>query len=304
MKIKLYNEEINIRTHYCQLNDCQASCVEEPYVNLYVKFTGCNAKCPFCIDDCLQRHFDTDKLKEILETIQEKVKIRKVSFTGGEPTLDIDRLEKSFALVKQYSPDTFTVINTNGYNLKGIFNSNILKNVDSVSLSRHHYSNKRNDEIFGSSVPWDSEIAELTQDEGTAKKMHFSCNLIKGYIDNLGKIENYLEHANALRVHDVGFVSLMPLNKYCKNNSTPFIDGGRLMKMKEWNYKTCCECANYLYLSKKFYGETVKVYHRNPKSPMDFENMLMYDGAILRVGFNGKILTMSDTMAWTTHQNV
>lgn len=290
MKIKLYNEEINIRTHYCQLNDCQASCVEEPYINLYVKFSGCNARCPFCIDDCLQRDFDTDKLKEILGTIQKEVKIRKISFTGGEPTLNISLLEEAFSYVKDYVPDAFTVINTNGYNIKGIFNSNILKNVDSVSLSRHHYSDKINDRIFGASVPWSSEIAKITQDEEMAKKMHFSCNLIKGYIYNLEEIENYLEHANALRVHDVGFVSLMPLNKYCKEFSTPFIDGGRLMKMKEWSYKTCCECANYLYISKRFYGETTKVYHRNPKSPMGFESMLMYDGETLRVGFNGKRL--------------
>ena len=58
------------------------------------------------------------------------------------------------------------------------------------------------------------------------------------------------------------------------------------------------------YLPEDFYGKAVKVYHRKPKNPVDFENMLMYDGMILRVGFGGKILTWSKTYATMIHKSV
>ena len=83
MNIELYNKSIKARTHYCALEDCDPSPVEEPYINLYVKFSGCNAHCPFCIDDCKKKAFDVDKLTNIVEHLKDNVKVRKVSFTGG-----------------------------------------------------------------------------------------------------------------------------------------------------------------------------------------------------------------------------
>ena len=208
MKVKLYNEEIAIRTHYCQLNDCPASHVEEPYINLYVKFSGCNAKCPFCIDDCKKKAFDLDKLKEVVQETSRHLKIRKVSFTGGEPTLDIGLLEHAFDIVKHNSADAFTVINTNGFNLKGIFDSEVLREVDSVSLSRHHYFDHYNGNLFGAGVQvaTNPKIWEVTIDKEKARKIHFSCNLIRGYIDNMAEVRKYLDAANGLGVHDVGFL--------------------------------------------------------------------------------------------------
>lgn len=295
MKIKIYNEEITPRTHYCQLDDCPASCVEEPYINLYVKFSGCNAKCPFCIEDCKKKSFDIDKLGEVVKHISSKLKIRKVSFTGGEPTLNIKLLEKAFTVVKSNADDVFTVINTNGYDFEGIFNSDILNQVNSVSLSRHHYFDQYNRQLFGSIIPSPILAHILLMNKEIADKVHFSCNLIKGYIDSAEQIKMYLDMANSMGVHDVGFVSLMPLNEYCIEHAVAFPDVSvipNLMKMKEWHYNDCCECANYLYLPSvaDFKDGVVKVYHRNPKSPMNFENMLMFDGKNLKVGFNGKIL--------------
>lgn len=292
MEIELYNHKLKTRGYYCQLNDCLPSCVDEPYINLYIKMSGCNARCEFCNDDCVTKPFDLNKLCEIMREIKSKVKIRKISFTGGEPTLNIQLLEIIFNIVKQSSPDSFTVINTNGFNLKGIFESSLLRYINSVSLSRHHYKDELNQEITGvKSVATKNTIIELGDN---CSKIHLSCNLIKNYIDNAEEIRHYLENANLLGIHDIGFVSLMGLNDYCKENyvDSKIIDEVKgIIKTKEWKYKDCCECSNYFYLPDNYKNGVLSIYHRHAKSPMDFVSMLMFDGEFLREGFNGKVIT-------------
>jgi len=295
MNINIYNHTIRTREHYCQLNDCNPSCVDEPYINLYVKLSGCNARCSFCIDDCIKKKFDMNKLEEVVKEISSKIKIRKISFTGGEPTMDIPLLEKAFICIKKEVKDAFTVINTNGYNLRWIFHSYILKSVDSVALSRHHYLDEINNAVFGihTKVANENDIINVTCDDKKASKMHLSCNLINGYIDCPNEIKHYLDAANSLGIYDVGFVSLMPLNSFCEDNFIEFPNCEKIKgfyKTKEWKYNDCCECANYLYLPENDFEQPLKVYNRRAKKPTDFANMLMFDGENLRVGFTGEII--------------
>ena len=42
------------------------------------------------------------------------VRINKISITGGEPTLDLDKLTDYICFCKSYFPDVFTILNTNG----------------------------------------------------------------------------------------------------------------------------------------------------------------------------------------------
>lgn len=100
--MELFGKEINIRTHYCKLFDNPAEEVENPYVLLYVKQKGCNAKCLFCEYQNDASPFNEEKFYEILNELKDKIKVRKVAFSGGEPTLNLDRLSKIIKKQEKY----------------------------------------------------------------------------------------------------------------------------------------------------------------------------------------------------------
>ena len=67
-----------------------------------------------------------------------------ITFTGGEPSLDIERLVKCLDYLKSVDSKIFTIINTNGSNLdklKGI------KSLDNIALSRHSMFDDENFEF-------------------------------------------------------------------------------------------------------------------------------------------------------------
>ena len=47
MIINLFDKEIALRDKYCKFFGNEGSDITEPYINLYVRFKGCNADCLF-----------------------------------------------------------------------------------------------------------------------------------------------------------------------------------------------------------------------------------------------------------------
>lgn len=74
---------------------------------VFVRFSGCNLKCPFCDTDHMQGQELTDR--EILEEVN-KYPADLVIFTGGEPSLQLD--EALVQLMK--SAGKYLCIETNG----------------------------------------------------------------------------------------------------------------------------------------------------------------------------------------------
>lgn len=93
----------------------------------------------------------------------------RIQITGGEPTL-AENLNEVVNCIRQYFPDRFIGINSNGYNLCKLI----------------EVSNEESLKEFISTVGED--------------KVHFSCNLIKGYIDSLSEIEKYITWVHLLVV--------------------------------------------------------------------------------------------------------
>lgn len=292
-EIDFFGHTLKLREQHCiKNNSTRAYKVDEPYVNIYVKLRNkCNANCKFCEFRGDKESFDLDKLRLILSELRKKVIINKVSFTGGEPTLDLALLEKALSITKNIDKNIFTVINTNGMNLINLLN--LSRYLNSIALSRHHYIDNVNNEILGFKAPSSEDIKLFQQKVDNKDLLHLSCNLVKGYIDSNEEILKYLEASSNMSVYDVGLVSLMEVNDYCKDKQVLFdainFATERIYKNKEWKNKDFCRCANYIYIPKndttlvKFYGR----YYNQCKS---VESQLVFDGEYLRDGFNGTII--------------
>lgn len=292
MKVKIFDAELTVNDEYCTLCGQVPRKVENPYINMYVSLTNaCNANCKFCCNEknaCKKVDFDFDKFKYILTELKNQIIINKCSFTGGEPTSDIDLLRRCISTAKDIDSDIFTVINTNGMNLKSL--EDFIGDIDSIALSIHHYDEIVNEGIFGTTTTASFDTIKSFK---VPDRLHASCNLIKGYVYDPSTIKRYLDNIAQLGITDVGFVSLMPANNYCKENFVDFkdIDFSEVPSLylsKEWNKKTYCRCRNYVYISE--IGKVVKIYFRYYTDPTYSSSVLVFDGKNLREGFGGKII--------------
>lgn len=295
-KVKLFGREIQLRSSYCSLNGAKdGSHIEKPYINLYVRLTNkCQAACKFCeyknnIDSL---KFDKHKFFYILHELKENVEIRKVSFTGGEPTIFTSILLENLEMVKKVDKNIFTVVNTNGFQLKDLDDN---KNINSIALSRHHYNDAKNNGIFVTKdIPQAMDIKEFKNN----KIIHLSCNLMKSGINSAKEIVKYLNHAADLDIYDVGFVSLMKINDFCKaehidfSDLIPDLEKEGLYISKEWKNKELCKCANFLFIPENG-KNVVKVYSRHAIQPNCSKSdgmQLVFDGETLTDGFKGPII--------------
>jgi molybdenum cofactor biosynthesis enzyme MoaA len=184
---------------------------------MYISLTkGCNAHCKFCVFTGEEIQFDFEKFKLSIGEILRAVPINKLSFTGGEPTLQLDMMIKCLEYVKSVSKYTFTVVNTNGVKLKQLEGIHTL---DNIALSRHDILDRDNQDIFGTKTVPTLDDIESFKDK---QKLHLSCNIIRGHIDSQERIFKYLDTMSNVGAQDFGFVSLMPINKYATENGIDF----------------------------------------------------------------------------------
>ncbi|MCK9417183.1 radical SAM protein [Candidatus Dojkabacteria bacterium] len=291
--MKIFGEEVRLRTHYCGLFSEAGKAVENPYVNLFVRFKGCNAKCLFCEYADTAKNFNFDKYKQVLEELKKVIHIQRINFTGGEPTLQFDNFKKAVSIANDLDLSSGFVLNTNGYQLERVLQDDLLSaRIDAISLSRHHYDDDLNNKILGFTALSSDKLKELQNKLENKNLIQLSCNLIKNYIDNPEDIYKFLEYTSELGIKQVGLVSLMPINEFCENN---FIDikgmnliNNKFNLIKERYYKDACYCKNYYYIPNNP-ENLVKFYYKNTSKPMDIE-ILVFDGENLRINFDGKII--------------
>lgn len=301
MKIKLFDNEINIRGYYCELNDEGYHSIEVPYVNLYIQMKGCNASCKFCEYKDSANYFNKEKLSAILNYLGNNIDVHKISITGGEPTLNIDNLYTAMDEIHNFktkNPYVFLVMNTNGFNLEKLYYDGKINFFDSIALSRHHYNDDINNSIFKTNTINSSILHSIIKNNQDI--FHFSCNLINGYISNSQEIYKYLNYCNSMNVYDVGFVGLMKINNYCKSNFVDFnlsklakdhIFKDKLFLIQKRNNKNICQCFNYMFLPSENFKKPIKIYSRCVlEQNNDYCNSLVFDGEHLRIGFAGKVI--------------
>ena len=271
-------------------------------VNLFIQLNSrCNANCDFCEYHTVNEHeFDFDKLEYVIQKINKKVTIGKINITGGEPTLDTQRFNRLLSIISKYKFNghniPYITLNTNGYRLDVALEWD--DTIDSYAISRHHYDDQLNREIFRSSYVADTSVIKRAIDtvgDRGVHKIHLRCNLIKRYIDSIEEIHNYLEYCAGLGVIWVGFVTLMPLNRYCVENTVladKLINSNKFYISEKWERieggKLECQCNDYLYPTKS--GKIIRFYNRIFCNPGLNAGQLVYTGKELTLGFSGEII--------------
>lgn len=278
----IFNKPIKVKTF-----DCTGG-YSDPRVNIFVRITNkCNANCKFCSDkSCskVSKEFNVEKLLDIVTEIERnEITVNKLNITGGEPSIALPI--KILSLLESIPDYIHAHLNTNGISDE----SRDLMKLDrwnSISMSVHHYSIPKIVEIYGiKKLP----IDYLNFDGINLSKVNFSCNLIKGYIDNYKDIIKFCELARRMGIKRVGFVGLMPVNQYSKENNIRFhhlpIPKEDLGNSWIWEGSLCrskvCNCRNYKY-------KGMEVYFRETLDASYNESVLVYDGQNLYQGFNSK----------------
>lgn len=306
----LFGKEIEPLTRACNLVDDPEITyyLHKPKLNLYVMVNNlCQANCKFCTQHGENKPFDFYKFRNVLDELRFQndkgdMFLSKVNFTGGEPLLDFDKFEKIHKMVfDRFTMDELgngnVVVNTNGINLDKLYErEDLMKNIGFVSISRHHYDDDVNEEIFNTkALPSTKLITDFNNKYH--HRVWLRCNCIKGYIDNEEEILKYCNWGIGVGSKHCGFSSLMELNDYCKDNYV-YVNVHEMpnlsIRLNSYRYnednKLVCNCNRLLYINDNDDWIDIYTWNRNLEAKAGPEGVLVFDGEYLRYGFFGEII--------------
>lgn len=297
-KIEIFDNELLVKDYYCTNNPNNYK-ETLPKLRLYIKLTdACLANCKFCAN-YQSRDFgtiDLNKLAFVISYLKEKNILHGISITGGEPMTKPDKLFQILDLIYKIDEHMEVAISTNGYNCKEFKNYNKVNQLESIHISRHHYNDKKNQEIFGTNnIATTAEIIDLEQSLKDKKIININTIIMKSGINSLEEIKNMLTYVGDIGVYKNGFVSLMKCNKYAKKE---FINFNSIFERLDENFfpghhfysKAYCECVDGIYLT--CHNRLVEYYARMVKDcDCPYINQLVYTSDNkLTAGFGKKVL--------------
>ncbi len=287
MSNQLFGHTIVLKAVGCSHDETPGTPVP-PCVNIFVKVTnGCNAHCMFCSNAGAEpvSCFDLEKLKTVLlEVIHTGLFVNRLNVTGGEPACVPQRVEQLLEMMDE--PDFKHIhvhLNTNGL----LPNSQQLMRHprwDSISVSLHHYDLNKLSHLYG--VPIHEDVFHFNGID--MMKVNASCNLIRGYIDNVHEAHKMMDFCLDHGFTRLGFVGLMPVNDFCRKNMVN-LDELLLSDIPHCHFTESqhrgkdCKCSNWLYNNNL---RILEVYMRHYANPQYCESSLLYDGQYLRQGFH------------------
>jgi pyruvate-formate lyase-activating enzyme len=151
----------------------------------------CQARCEFCYWSEQKAATDyLDKLSAAVRSLPSEC--RRVTVTGGEPTVS-KRLAAAVDALRAERDWDAVVLATNGV----LLDRHLGLPVDHVNLSRHHYDETRNADIFRGVVPGNFEVERLANclnERGI--DVTWSCVLCDQFAD-LGEVLEFVSEASA-----------------------------------------------------------------------------------------------------------
>ncbi len=258
----------------------------------------CEATCPFCIaKNTNQKQFvDLVRLEECLKRLYDENLVRGISFTGGEPFTDVRLLNDIINLVyKTFGNSIEVSVTTNGTNLHRMHEIEMLSYLEALHISRHHYDDRINSELFGVRVPTKDELSEILHSVSYKDLFVLNCMLLKDYIGTQEDVHKFLDFAIEVGAGKVAFMACSPVNDFAKEQTMDYTtvlrsDDISLLFTRGFQDFDLCRCQDGVYASAT--GEIIEFYGRNTSGiNCEYCRGFVYGADNhLRVGFNGEII--------------
>lgn len=163
---------------------------------------GCNGKCNFCFwNKSKTCNNYISRLKETLNNLPSQ--FYQLSLTGGEPT--ISPYFKKILEIIDNKKFKHIVLTTNGTNI--LEHINIIKNkIKYINISRHHYDDTINSNIFKTDTIPNKEELKIICNELKKNKIDITLSaVLTENLNNKNDIDNFILFAKEMRVNSVFF---------------------------------------------------------------------------------------------------
>ena len=259
----------------------------------------CPAGCPFCIATGTKTHkkLNIERFRKTMELLRRDDLVGGVKITGGEPFYDAELLDEVVSVLFDIFGFGLEVsISTNGMWLDKIHKIRHLEHVESIHISRHHYDDEINRDLFGgAAVPDGEKLREVINSISYRDIFVFNCMLLKGCIDSPEEAHKFLDFAISVGAPKVGFMACTPINDYASAHRVPYEDVIRdgdeslLFTRGFYDYEFC-HCRDGVYVSPG--GEIIEFYGRSTTpGGCDYCRGIVYGADDrLRDGFNGDVI--------------
>ena len=301
-EINILGKPITVKNYICSADGINYK--EKPEnikLQLFVNMlTFCPANCRFCVakNTKQQKKIDIDKFKSVMKLLKAEDRIRGIKITGGEPFYDIELLNEVISAIYDiFGYETEVAISTNGTGLENLKKIKDLEHIETIHLSRHHYDDNVNRELFGNikNIPDKELLKDIIGSVSYKDIFVLNCILLKDYINSSDEAHKFMDFAIDIGAPKVGFMTCSPVNGYAKEQSIPYEavikeDDPALLFTRGFFDYDYCHCSDGVYSSEdgrivEFYGKSTKM------EDYAYCRGLVYDADDhLKDGFGGNII--------------
>ena len=301
-EINILGNPITVKNYICSADGINYK--EKPEnikLQLFVNMlTFCPANCRFCVakNTKQQKKIDIDKFRSVMKLLKAEDRIRGIKITGGEPFYDIDLLNEVISAIYDiFGYETEVAISTNGTGLENLKKIKDLEHIETIHLSRHHYDDNVNRELFGNikNIPDKKLLKDIIGSVSYKDIFVLNCILLKDYINSPEEAHKFMDFAIDIGAPKVGFMTCSPVNGYAKEQSIPYEavikeDDPALLFTRGFFDYDYCHCSDGVYSSEdgrivEFYGKSTKM------EDYAYCRGLVYDvDDHLKDGFGGNII--------------
>ena len=299
-QINILGKPLTVKNYICSPDGINYK--EKPEnirLQLFVNMlTFCPASCRFCVANNTKqdKRIDIDKFTSVMKLLKSEDVIRGIKITGGEPFYDIELLNKVISVIYEvFGYEMEVSISTNGIGLENLYKIKDLEHIEAIHLSRHHYDDDVNREIFGYNVPDKDTLKRIVDSISYKDIFVLNCILLRDYINSPEEAHKFMDFAIDLNVPKVGFVTCSPVNKYAEEQTSPYEsvikeDDPALLFTRGFYDYNYCHCSDGVYSSED--GRIVEFYGRSTKmEKYAYCRGLVYDADDhLKDGFGGEII--------------
>lgn len=299
-KVRLFGRETVLKGYVCSSDGVQyRPKTGKIRVQLSILLTGyCDAHCPFCIaaptDD--ETTLDMAVLEKMLLLLREEDCVRGISITGGEPFSRVKELDQAVSMIfRIFGYGMELNIDTNGTGIAHLPRIPELAHVDTVHISRHHWLDRRNEELFGRPMPSAEELRAGIAAVSFRDLFVLNCMLLRGWVEQPEDVHRYMDFAIGLGAPKVAFITGTPVNDFIRQRRITFEEVLRdedpsLLFTRGFRDYDWCRCRDGVYVSPN--GQLIEFYgrHSEPGGCDYVRGLVLTPDGRLTAGFGGPVL--------------